>query len=432
MASCAGLSSSSASSSSSTKQLPGNGIPSIYMGMQMNSGTISQQPWPSVPFGAQRLWDSGVSWQDINTADGLYDWNLLDRWLSDAQGHNVDLLYTFGETPAWASSSPNDSSCAAGAGTCDPPNDLNADGTGSNQHWKDFVSALVSHNQQSSTSHIQYWEIWNEALGNPLRWTGTIPQLIRMAQDAAAIIKQADPSALVLTPTFGPQLPTSRTLLDTYLAAGGGQFADAIALHGYVTGQGSAGNPEDLVRNMKLSQPILSKYGQAQKPLWDTEASWGDILNNGFTDPDMQAAFLARFYLLHWSVGITRFYWYQWNNQVWGTLWTPDTNDPSAPGTLRAPGVAYQQVSGWMVGASLTSACSANGPVWTCEFTRVNGYQALAVWDASQSCSQGACTTSSFTLPAGYTRCLDLAGNTNTLGGSTIAIGAKPILLTNQ
>jgi hypothetical protein len=430
MASCAGVSGSS--NSSSTKQAPADGVPSIYMGMQMNSGTIARQPWPSAPFGAQRLWDSGVSWQDINTADGAYDWTLLDKWLSEARVHNVDILYTFGETPTWASSDPNDSSCAANAGSCDAPNDLNADGTGSNQHWKDFVSALVSHNQQSSTGHIQYWEIWNEALGNPLRWTGTIPQLIRLAQDASAIIKQADSSAVVLTPTFGAELKMSRALLDAYLAAGGGKYADAIALHGYVTGGGSAGNPEDLVRNISLSQPILSKYGQDQKPLWDTEASWGNILNNGFTDPDMQVAFLARFYLLHWSVGIARFYWYQWNNQAWGTLWTPDPNDPSAPGTLLAPGVAYEQISAWMVGASLTSACSATGPVWTCQFNRANGYQALAVWDASQSCSQGACTTSSFTFPAGYTRYNDLAGNTNMLAGSTVAIGAKPLLLTNQ
>ena len=433
MASCAGIASSSTSSSSSpTNQAPADAIPAIYMGMQMNSGTISRQPWPSVPFGAQRLWDSGVSWQDINPADGVYNWTLLDEWLTDAQTHNVDILYTFGETPAWASSSPNDSSCAAGAGSCDPPNDLNTDGTGSNQHWKDFVSALVSHSQQSSTGHIQYWEIWNEALGNPLRWTGTISQLLRMAQDASAIIKQADPSAVVLTPTFGPQLKTSRTLLDSYLAAGGGQYADAIALHGYVTGQKTAGNPEDLVRNMSLSLPILSKYGQDKKPVWDTEASWGDVLNNGFTDPDMQAAFLARFYLLHWSAGIARFYWYQWNNQVWGTLWKPDVNDPSAPGSLLAPGVAYKNVSDWMIGASLTSNCSATGSVWTCQFKRANGYQALAVWDASQSCSGGTCTTSSFAFPAGYTRYRDLAGNTNMLAGSTVAIGAKPVLLINQ
>jgi hypothetical protein len=78
------------------------------------------------------------------------------------------------------------------------------------------------------------------------------------------------------------------------------------------------------------------------------------------------------------------------------------------------------------------SSCSATGSVWTCQVKRADGYLALAVWDASQSCSRGACTTSSFAFPAGDTRYSDLAGNTNTLTGSTVAIGAKPLLLINQ
>ena len=41
-------------------------IPSSFFGLQMNSGTVARQPWPSVTFSRMRLWDSGVSWQDIN------------------------------------------------------------------------------------------------------------------------------------------------------------------------------------------------------------------------------------------------------------------------------------------------------------------------------------------------------------------------------
>jgi hypothetical protein len=44
----------------------------------------------------------------------------------------------------------------------------------------------------------------------------------------------------------------------------------------------------------------------------------------------------------------------------------------------------------------------------------------------------GRVSYSSFAFPAGYTRYSDLAGNTNTLTGSTVAIGAKPLLLINQ
>ena len=43
-------------------------IPSSFFGLQMNSGTVARQPWPSITFSRMRLWDSGVTWQEINTA----------------------------------------------------------------------------------------------------------------------------------------------------------------------------------------------------------------------------------------------------------------------------------------------------------------------------------------------------------------------------
>ena len=238
----------------------------FLFGMQMNGGTISAQPWPTASFGGIRLWDSAAHWRDINTADGVYDWTNLDKWLACAQTKNVEVLYTFGEVPGWASSDPGDYSCSGGPGACDPPDDLNADGTGADQHWKDFVAAIVTHSQNSQTAHISAWEMWDEGLGNPHRWKGTLAQLLRMARDASNIIKTADKSALVLTPTFAPLLKPSREQLASYLAAGGGQFADAIALHGYVMSKGQD-RPEDLIGFMNLSDPILAKSGQSSKPL---------------------------------------------------------------------------------------------------------------------------------------------------------------------
>ena len=405
--------------------------PATFFGLQMNSGTISEQPWPSVSFKGTRLWDAAVHWADINTANGVYDWTLLDKWLADAQANDVRLLYTFGEVPTWASSNPNDSTCAANPGSCDPPKDLNADGTGTDQYWKDFVTTLVTHNKNSTTGHITKWEIWNEGLGNPRRWTGTIPQLIRMAQDASTIIKAANPTAGVLTPSFGPELRDSRALLDSYLAAGGGKYADEISLHGYVATQGSAGEPEDLIGYMSFTRAILAKYGQSNKQVWDTEASWGETSNNGFTDQDLQAAFLARFYLVHRSLGISRFYWYQWNNKLSGGLWIPNTKDPRLPGTLLKPGVAYTQMFNWMVGARLSSPCTASGTVWTCQFRRRGGYQAQAIWDTAASCKQGRCDTIEYTVDAQYQQYRTLDGDTISITNSKVPIGIKPILVEN-
>lgn len=404
-----------------------NSIPQDFFGLQMNSGVVGEQPWPVASFSGTRLWDSNTHWEDVNTHDGYYNWEILDKWLAHAQRYNVDVLYTFGDVPTWASSNPNDHSCAGGPGSCDPPNDLNPDGSGSNQHWKDYVSAIVTHSQNSSTAHITYWELWNEPY-HPLAWKGTIAQLIRMASDARDIIKAVDPSAVLLTPpaVFCDQ---GTAWLHNYLAAGGAQYADLIAFHGYVQHPPATPVPEDLVSWVDTIKNILAQYGLQDRTLWDTEASWGYTKPTGFTDADMQAAFVTRFYLLHWSVGVPRFYWYQWNagNTV-GTLWVPN----GGSGTVLKPGIAYQQVYDWMVGATLSAPCSASGWVWTCQFTRPNGYQALAVWDASESCHKGICGTKPYAYDSIYTQYKDVAGHTNYLKGSTVPIGAQPILLENQ
>jgi hypothetical protein len=404
-----------------------------FFGLQMNAGIVTQQPWPVVSFGSTRLWNSDTHWADINTADGVYDWSVLDKWLAAAQLHKVDVLYTFGRTPNWASSNPNDPNCAGGLGVCDPPDDLNPDGSGPDLHWKNFVTALVAHNQSSTGAHIQYWETWNEAY-HSRGWNGTTAQMMRLAHDARAIIKAADPAAILLTPSTAFSLD-GRIWLDNYLTAGGGQYADAIAVHGYVQTPHHAWGPEDFNKYLSLIKTILVKHGQGSKSIWDTEASWGQASKTGPTDLDMQAGYVARFYLLHWSNGIPRFYWYQWNSQDdVGTLWVPDPHNPTGPGTVLKPGIAYGQMFEWVVGASLSSACSngsGNRSIWTCELSRSGGYQAEAVWDSSMSCRHGRCRRSEYRVAAKYKQYRTLDGKTIPITNSTVLIGAKPILLEN-
>jgi hypothetical protein len=80
---------------------PPNAIPSSFLGMHMNGGTISRQPWPVAPFGAVRLWDAGVSWADLMPNGPTQpNWSNLDKWLSliPMQDPSADILYTFGRT----------------------------------------------------------------------------------------------------------------------------------------------------------------------------------------------------------------------------------------------------------------------------------------------------------------------------------------------
>jgi hypothetical protein len=390
--------------------------------MQMNTGVLNQQPWPASPFGAVRLWDTSTTWGEVNSAPGVYDWSVLDHWISVAQSHGVnDFMYTFGKTPRWASSSPNDSSCLPdwGPGACDPPDDLNADGTGTNQHWKDFVTAVATH----AAGRIKYWEIWNEP-NDIQEWTGTAAQVATMAKDARSIILGIDPKAVLLTP------PSEGAWLAQYLAAGGLQYADVVTFHGYLSTRcGAFPDAGTVVKRVSAIQASLASVKMTGKPLWDTEASWGNVQTNCFTDQDMRAAFLAQFYLLHLSENVSRFYWYQWNNDIWGTLWSPN---PAPNGTLLQPAIAYRQVYNWMVGNTLAAPCSSSGTQWTCTFTGPNGYQAEAIWDTSQSCSQGKCSTIDALLDPKYSRSHDLTGNSAPISNHRVAVGVKPMLVANQ
>ncbi len=427
----------------------GSAVAPFFFGMHINN---PNSPFPStanVPIAGVRLWDTQTSWATTNTSSGVYDWTSLDFRVNQALTNKVDVLYDFARTPAWAQCANNNPQCGSadttitcayamipppegGPGECFPPNDLNKDGSGPNQHWIDWVTAVVTRYK----GKISYYEIWNEP-NNTAMWQGTNAQLVRLAGDARCIIvgdkgcnpqstysqTKIDPSAKVLTPGWGNPIdsigPYLIMPLNGVVGVTGASLADIAAFHGY-PGQ----NPPEQV--LKIYGTLSGLLQGSGLPVFDTEGSWGASGGiSSISDPDQQAAFTARYLLVQQSAGIQRLYWYGWDLASGnGTLWTSSSG-------LTLAGVAYQQTELWVSGATLTApGCAANGSVWTCAYTRSGGYQALVVWDASQTCSNGSCTTSTFTLPSSpqFTQYQDLAGNTHAVSG-TVAIGAKPILL---
>src|SRR5581483_4281093 len=156
------------------------------------------QPWPPTDgqnqiatLGSVRLWDDNVKWAQIETSKGVYDWANLDSHISKIQAQNADVLYTIGNTPQWAGSIPPKSPCGPqGAYSCSSPTDVNTDGTGKDAYFSDFITALVTRYK----GQIAYYELWNEP-DCTCYWSGTYAQIVRMGQDAAAIIRSIDPNA---------------------------------------------------------------------------------------------------------------------------------------------------------------------------------------------------------------------------------------------
>lgn len=406
-------------------------IPPTLFGMHVHMRPMRPQPFPTVAIGTFRFADTVVGWDKMNPAEGTYDWRWFDKEMADLKSHNIeDILFTFHSTPTWASSGPQHR-CAHGRlaelaegnsinamlGSCDPPNDLHPDGSGSDQHWIDFISALATHNKQSNAARVKYWEVWNEP-HNDFFWSGTHAQMVRMARDAYTTIKHIDPEAVILSPSVGTNPRIGMRWMEGYLSAGGGQYADVIAFHGYLQSTSAL----DFGPRVANFRRMLSVYGQDAKPLWDTEASWGNAEALGLNE-EQQAAFIAQFYLLHWSVGIPRLYWFAWNDGNTGTLWTPDRDSPSGPGTLTRAGQAYLTVYHWLVGATLSKPCSPEGETWTCILKKEDGSEAQVVWSAGGE--------KQYIPKPSMKKMRDLDGNVASVTGA-IRLRELPVLLAAQ
>jgi hypothetical protein len=415
-------------------------ITSQFFGMHINRRGTGYT-LPTIPFGAYRTIDSyGTLWSVIETSNGVYDFSKLDSRLADAQAASVDVLYTIYSTPAFHSSNPTDSTCSNAIGACDPPSDVNADGSGTDASLIAFLTALVNH----AGDQIAYYEVWNEA-NIPTEWNGTWPQLVRMAQDARVTILAVNPNARLLSPSFAEfTYATAAAKEAAYLATSvngstGSEAADIINFHGYTeTPALPVPIPEYEVVNLNNLRGGLSSADLA-KPLWDTE--WGP--GTGLGDPDMDSAYVARHLLIDAGSNIPRTYYFDWDPNMERALWTTaagfaanclSAGSSNAGGYLCQAGIAYQQVETWLLGNTLTTPCSGPIPpatgVWTCGLLMPDGTQALAVWDTSKTCASGSCTASIYSYNARYAQYFTLANDVSgQLSGGTVSIGAKPILL---
>jgi hypothetical protein len=381
----------------------GNVIPSSLFGITITFN----QDWPTVPFG-----DLGkgteIRWPYIEQTKGVYNWSNLDTWVSVANAHNKPFQYASNQAPPWAVS--DQTSCSTftgGQGGCSA--DV-TDLTG----WNNFVTALTQrYNGKNGHGFIAVYELYIEPESF---FKGDTANLVAQTVALYKAVRSNSPNSLVvgMGVTYPSTYYAPGNYMDTYWAAGGVKTLDAVAFHGYAHHFNDV--PEIVNTFVPYVKAALARNGiPATTPIWDTEGSWGDVTEAGWnvTDPDQQAAWVARSYLLHWSNGVSVFDWYSWEGYPWGALW-------SSSGGIHKAGVAYGQVYNWMVGATMSAPCSASGAVWTCGLTKPGSSQALAVWD----------TLGASTYPAGqYTRYRDLAGNTSAITGGSVTIGIEPILL---
>ena len=367
-------------------------IPATISGLHISGIQDSDWPDANVPFGSVRLWDSGTSWSQIETAPGQYQWALLDNAVDNAEEHGIDdILLVLGSTPAW-----NAKRVVVGdypaPGAASAPKDLDA--------WDDFVRAVAQRYQ----GRIGAYQIWNEA-SLSMFWDGTPTQMAQLTKRAYDIIKEVDPQATVVAASTTVRLPGA---FDRFFARyleglrGLGWPVDAFAVHLYPASRGTTDAREDFITQV---DGALDAAGAPDLPVWDTELNYG-LAGPGSDNPRQRIVgsrardWVVQTTLDSLALGVDRTYWYIWTPEPYALLGMQLTNTSGAVKGLRI-------IDQWLVGGML-GECTDDGAVATCQVEK-NGVPSLVVWSLSGPAA--------IAPPAGYgevcrtnNKCAPLAG----------------------
>jgi hypothetical protein len=211
---------------------------------------------------------------------------------------------------------------------------------------------------------------------------------------------------IVVSPAISSTFPNQLKWLSDYASSSRGRSADIVGFHGY----GYHKAPEHFSIGVKN---VKTKSGIGDSPAWDTEASWG---KDETLAPELRPAWVAKAHVMQWLSGVSRYYWYAFDNASWGTLWT-------ASGGLNPAGVAYGETYKWLVGATLKQ-CQVSDAQVLCTLTRSSpsNYNAYIGWSSSGN--------SSFRVPNGFTEYRTLDGNVHPVSaGQEITLDTNPVLL---
>ena len=351
--------------------------------------------------GTVRLWDTSTSWNRIERQRGQYQWGALDKAVSAAEAAGQQVLLVLGGTPSWAAVAPAPGAEFAGEGSSMPMTDPVL--------FEDYVRAVLNR----YGGRIGAYQVWNEA-NIPQFWRGTPQLMADLTARAYAIIKAAQPGAIVVAASTGSRWVKGFTeFYPDYLAALAdvGWPIDAFSVHLYPM---ASGTPQDRAFLLGLMRTALRIADAPPKPVWETEINYG-ITNPGSgevarTIPDADIpGYVARTYLDSLRFGIARSYWYAWTPE-YRLLGIQMWNGYLA---ARAMGATRD----WVVGSTF-SGCTTSGVVVLCNFDRGGVRFYVAYTDDG---SAGTVVT-----PAGATTATQLDGSSAPAGAS-VPVSGTPV-----
>jgi polysaccharide biosynthesis protein PslG len=320
-------------------------VPRSFFGLHDGS----MKAYHHLPFGSLRLWDAHVTWRDIETAPGVYDWTRLDALVSAAQTHHVQVTLVLAMTPSFYATSPSQ-----------PPSDLDA--------YARFVRAVMTRYRDfNGRRGITAYQVWNEP-NNSYFWTGTPAQMAQLTAVVDRVRDEVDPRATVVAPSFAVRLRYQRLWMDAYqqqhtpdgLPVWRHYDVNALSLYPRPRYGHRSGGPEDAMRLLDIARRQLHRDGvPGSKKIWATEINYG-VTGGGLADgsaqpisEQRQVANVLRTYLLGAAHGLSRIFWYRydWGRVAGGgTLGNTLLTDPDDFARIRGAGRALRIAQRWLQG----------------------------------------------------------------------------------
>jgi len=387
---------SDAASGSGGTVLTGGAPTRLTFGMHIDQ--IDPAAWPTVSVGSYRIWNADSTWGALEPSPG--DWNFarLDARVEQARARGASVLLVLTHPPTWASSRPD---LEGYNGSPAPPRDMG--------EWRNYVATVVAR----YAGRIEAYEIWNEPNLTQF-FVGSPQQMGELTRVASQAIRAADPGALVVSAGLSARTggPIAESYFRAYVGSGIASAVDVVGIHIYpYPGSG----PESMVGLAQRFRAIADDAGLSSKPMWNTEIGYGRTPDYVISD-SAAASLVLRTYLVLPAAGLSRNYWYKWDDRSFVGLYLvqPDRRSPTA--------AAYRidEAQQWLAGADLDRCSDATG-LWVCTLQHADGPSVTIAWTLDGETSMA--------VPAGASVAYAFGGGSaGVSGGAGYTVGTTPIM----
>ncbi|MES2307975.1 MAG: carbohydrate-binding protein [Verrucomicrobiota bacterium] len=353
-----------------------------------------------------RAWDTHTCWLDLEKSPGNWDWNRMDIFVDSLRinNPNMQILYTMGQVPQWASSNPGDTTAIYGPGASALPKDMNL--------WRNYVHQVATRYK----GKIRYYELWNEYDYKP-HFAGTVDEMVELARITKEELLKVDPSNKLTSPSvtrYGLQA------LESFIQKGGDDYIDIVAFHVYPGQNVESADNRSLYLN---TLQMLKNYDLDDLPLWNTEGCTQG--SKTLTSAEWHGLQIRNLLTMR-AGGLDAFMYYFYEGFKAGqTLGLATGNTTTGWITPTDEGKGYKVAVKWLRSAQILDAYLVNPDIYVYKLRRGNtDFEILYTTGTPKKAA----------LPSQWKAISmeDMQGTLfNLAGNQTVQVSVEPVLITN-